>query len=253
MSEKITILDSKMASIQDLGRYSLDNYGFSINGALDQFSYQMGNALLGNNKDIPAIEVTAFNFSFETNADISICVTGANAQIEVDNELKNQWETILLKKKQKLKISKIKFGMRVYICFAATLDVPYFFESASYDSILNVGMKLNKGDVLEFIKSKQNFKRGHHVLPKKLIPKYNTHWSLDVCHGPDKSIFKKHFKFFEESKFKVSLNSDNTGIRLEKTKLINFTPKHVLSRGIVPGAIEVTPSGQAIILHRGRG
>jgi len=253
MNNDIIILESKIASIQDSGRYTIDNYGFSINGAMDQYAYNIGNALLYNNKDTPAIEVTAFNFSFLTNVDVNICVTGAKALVEVDEEKKPQWGVIKLKRGQRVKISNITIGLRVYICFSGDLDVPYYFGSASFDAALNVGKKLTKDDYLNFKKIHFSFKEENITLPNELTPNYTSDWVLDFCKSPDHAIFKYHIKFFEESIFKVSLKSDNTGIRLNRTKLTNFHPQHVLSKGIVPGAIEVTPSGQAIILHRGRG
>src|SRR5690606_3049013 len=51
----------------------------------------------------------------------------------------------------------------------------------------------------------------------------------------------------------VSPDSNHIGIRLNGPALTNYSPKHVLSRGIGIGAIEIIPSGQPIVLHRGRG
>lgn len=102
MSDELLILESNIASIQDIGRYGLENYGFSINGALDQFAYKISNALLGNPLETPAIEVTAFNFALKSHVDISVCVTGAQAIVEADNEVMPQWETFILKKRKEI-------------------------------------------------------------------------------------------------------------------------------------------------------
>ncbi|WP_156987334.1 biotin-dependent carboxyltransferase family protein [Bacillus sp. A134] len=253
MSDELLILESNIASIQDIGRYGLENYGFSINGALDQFAYKISNALLGNPLETPAIEVTAFNFALKSHVDISVCVTGAQAIVEADNEVMPQWETFILKKEKKLRISKIHSGMRVYINIAGGVNVPLIHGSASYDSMIGIGTKLTKGDTLSLNGSLTNCIRDKVRMPKDDIPGYQSPWKINVCPGPDVAIFKKHIKVFEEAKFRVSLESDNIGIRLEKYRLTKFSPQQNLSRGIIPGAIEITPHGQPIILHRGRG
>lgn len=253
MSNELLILESNIASIQDTGRYGLENYGFSINGALDQFAYKISNALLGNPLETPAIEVTAFNFALKSHVDISVCVTGAQAMVEADNEVIPQWETFILKKEKKLRISKIHSGMRVYISLAGGVNVPLIHGSASYDGMTGIGTKLSKGDTLSLNSNLTNCIRSKMRIPEEDIPKYESPWEINVCEGPDAAIFKKHKKFFEEAKFRVSLESDNIGIRLEKCLLTQFSPRQTLSRGIIPGAIEITPHGQPIILHKGRG
>lgn len=253
MNDRLFILESTIASIQDIGRYGFEHYGFSTNGALDQFAYKMSNALLGNSLETPAIEVTAFNFSFKSNVDISICITGALAVVEVDDEARPQWESFILKKGQKLRISKIRSGMRVYINVAGGVNVPCIHGSASYDGMVDIGTKLSKGDTLALNEDPKGYIRSRLQIPDEEIPKYKSPWKINVCHGPDVDIFKHHIKFFEEVKFRVSLESDNIGIRLEKCRLTKFSPQQTLSRGIIPGAIEITPHGQPIILHRGRG
>lgn len=206
---------------------------------------------MGNDINTPAIEVNYFSFEMKADTDISICITGAPCNIEIDNKKEIQWNVFTLEKGQHLKIENIIRGSRVYICIANGIEVTYIHGSCSYDSTLNIGDKVETNQIIGL--KKVNLKREGYKLNKVLIPKYGTSWNINYCSGPDEDTFKKHRVFFEESQFEVSLNSNHVGIRLNNVKLKYFKPKNIVSRGIIPGAIEITPEGQPIILHRGRG
>lgn len=255
MNPELIIHESKLASVQDIGRYGYENYGFSNSGALDQFAYQIGNALLGNDLREAAIEITALKFSMSSNVDLTICVTGAPAQVKVNENIFPQWETITIKAGETLSISNIQKGMRVYICVANGLRTPLVHGSASYDSTLNIGKKLNKGNSIQLhTGKKEGLLRVKGVgLPKQDIPHYGTPWRINICHGPDYEMFRNHMFAFQEAEFLVSPNSNHIGIRLERYILTKFFPRQKLSRGVIPGAIEITSAGQPIVLLRGRG
>ncbi|RAS85593.1 biotin-dependent carboxyltransferase family protein [Priestia endophytica] len=252
MRDSLEIKSAQLAQIQDIGRYGMEHYGVSVNGAIDSYAYLAANYLLGNKKKQPVIEVTAFNFSMTSYVDVAVCLTGAEADVRIGDQLVGLWEPVLLKAGETLSIKKISKGLRVYVAIGAEMAVPFEYGSASFDTVAMLGQKLVTGQRIEL----------HHVRDIKEVmesapvledlPLYGTPWTIRICDGPDTNIFQEELKTFYESSYRVSPNSNHIGIRLDGPKLENYNPKEVLSRGISIGAIEITPTGQPIILHRGR-
>lgn len=56
-------------------------YGISSNGALDTYSYLLGNELVGNHAPEASIEITAFDFMMSSTVDVPVCITGAPAEL----------------------------------------------------------------------------------------------------------------------------------------------------------------------------
>jgi antagonist of KipI len=77
MSLKI-IRQGVLDTVQDLGRYGYQYLGINCNGAMDRFSMQLANALLGKQLAAPVLEIhfPASQFVFEKEA--VICITGAD-------------------------------------------------------------------------------------------------------------------------------------------------------------------------------
>lgn len=253
MNSYIKIEKAGFATIQDSGRYLLGHFGYSVEGALDQFAYKMGNAILGNDLNEPSIEIMQSEFSMTSSVDVSICITGSPSAVKVNEEERFKWETILLKPNDKLKISSINGGTRVYIAIAGGLEVSYIHGSASYDGNINIGKKLQNNELVHLKSEPKNIIRLENKIEKKLIPEYNNRWTLRFCEGPESHIFKEHLEPFQLVDFRVSTENNNVGVRLEKFRLIKYKPLQTLSKGVVPGAIEITSSGQPIILNKGRG
>lgn len=250
----LEVTKAGMASIQDKGRYGNEKYGFGVSGALDQYAFKISNALLGNELNEPVIENVLSDIELRSNRTISIAITGAPCDVTIDDKEYNQWEVIMLERNKALSIKNIHKGARVYISVANGFKVKKVHGSASYDDTLGIGTLLSKGDEIKFKNSKDiSYIRNWNSLPDKLKPKYGSPWEIKFTRGPDHNIFKNHIKFFEDVSFEVSTDSNNMGIRLNRVKIINYKDFEVISRGIIPGAIEITPSGQPIVLHRGRG
>ena len=60
-------------SVQDEGRFGFAKIGIPMAGVMDQFSAQLGNSLLKNQKTDALIEVTFGTAKFKFNIDTFIC------------------------------------------------------------------------------------------------------------------------------------------------------------------------------------
>lgn len=247
----LIVEECKIATIQDVGRYGYEQYGVSINGALDMYAYQTGNKILGNSLTESSIEIMVFDFSIKTLVDTCICVTGAPADVFIDNKQIKQWSSYTLKANNTLYVKNIRRGLRTYIAFGGGLNITKTLGSSSLDLVTKIGEVLSTGQKLKLKSPKlKNYEKKFYTDLK--IPNYGSPWKIRVTDGPDIDKFLNQSETFLSSSYQVTSEANNVGIRLEGPKIQNEKSKEVLSQGVAIGAIQIVPDGQPIILHRGR-
>jgi len=74
-------------TVQDLGRLGYQAIGVPVSGALDGFSLQLANALVGNSPRTPALEVLMSGPTFEVAADtVRVALAGVGANLAIGAE-----------------------------------------------------------------------------------------------------------------------------------------------------------------------
>lgn len=254
MGDHLIIDSAKIVGIQDQGRFGYEHYGVGVNGAIDSYAHMMGNVLVGNARFEPSIEITAFNFSMRSTTDIDICVTGAPADVLIGGEPVDTWSTVVLPADQPLTVQNIRQGLRVYIAVRGGMETDVVLGSCTPDSIAKIGSRVSGGQRIPLKQPTGSLNSRATSVASKDIPRYGSTWQIGVCPGPDtETIFKDYFNFFLDQVYTVSPDSNHVGIRLKGTPMEGHRPTEVLSRGAGIGGVEILPTGQPIVLHRGRG
>lgn len=75
-----------LTTVQDRGRTGYYHLGIPQGGALDQYSYEIANALVGNQGGEAVLECTYMGPEFTADADTIIAVTGAPVDIFINGE-----------------------------------------------------------------------------------------------------------------------------------------------------------------------
>lgn len=238
MGEYLIIHSAILASVQDLGRPGFMHYGISSNGAMDQYSYLMGNELVGNAFPQPSIEITAFDFQMSSTIDIPICITGAPAELTIDSLPIAAGQMIMLPAGKVLSVEKIRQGLRVYIAVGGGIEVPLVLGSCTMDTVGMIGERLCPGQQL---------------MLKNPPPDYGSPWNIRVCDGCNVDVFADHLQQFYQTAYTVAPDSNHVGIRLEGLPIVGHQPTEVMSRGVCAGSIQIVPSGAPIIVLKGRG
>lgn len=240
--------------IQDLGRPGLGNLGISENGAGDQGAARLANALVGNAENFPLIEVIASELTFKAQTILLIAVTGAANMVLIDDQSHNTHETLVISAGSTVKILAPDHGQRTYVAINGQIQVEKILDSASPDSFLEFGQRLFSGSKL-MIQSQITESIFGNELPVFRFPVNRPNFSnvinLKATLGPDLDRLKLGAKSFEQ-KFEVLPQSDHVGMRLTGSNLDLIEAGEILSRGVPIGAVEVPPSGELIILLRGR-
>lgn len=243
-----------LTTIQDLGRTNYQIFGISKSGAMDPLSLRLGNILVGNNQGEAAIEVTLLGPKIEFVNDGLIAITGANLSPKLNGKKISLWKAIQVSKGDILNFGPSVYGARSYISVAGGINVPKIMGSKStfirggYGGL--DGRRLLEGDILSIGLPKINPSLiARRRIPSSYIPDFVVDRKIRVILGPQNAAFTNEAinSLFSET-YKVTINSDRMGFRLDGTPLIHVTGADINSDFIVTGSIQVPGDGKPIIL-----
>lgn len=250
---KIKVINGGIfTTVQDYGRIGYQKFGITASGVMDEYSYELANALCGNERGTAVLETTYFGPMMKFEDDVVIAITGADMSPKVDNQPVNMYESILVKAGSTLSFGKLKNGVRGYIAFGGEIGIEAVNGSKSTLVKSQIGgfqgRQLKAGDELEIITNK-NAVEGK-VLPEKYIPKMEKYNTLRVVLGPQDDYFDEENinKFFKSGGYTLTKDIDRMGIRLEGFALKHKNGADIISDGAAKGAIQVPSNGKPIIL-----
>lgn len=238
-------------TVQDRGREGFGPLGVSASGAADAISLRIGNRLAGNAEGAAALEMTLVGGAFFFERDAVIAVTGADLGPSLDGIPLAMWSSAEVKAGQTLALGTSRSGARSYLCVEGGIAVEAFLGSASTHVLSGLGgfegRALRKRDRLE-IGAASSLPRKRTLSPQAL-ERLRPRNVLRVTEGPQSDWFgKSAWETLCGSTFRVSEQSNRMGIRLEGPRVPIDARREMITEGVSLGAIQVTPSGQPIIL-----
>lgn len=242
-----------LTTVQDLGRKGYRKDGIIVSGAMDTLALEIGNLLLGNDKNEAGLECTLIGPKLLFKTAQLVAITGGDLSPEVDGQSVNMWRPIIIREGATLSFRAAVKGCRTYLTVFGGFDLPEIL--GSYSTYLKAGFGGFKGRVL---------KAEDELLFKKIYTPTGDafKWSADlrlypdlncldirVMKGPEFELFNNQSKssLFTEQ-FLISKASDRMGYRLEGPALQLIKPKEMLSTAVTFGTVQVTPDGGAILL-----
>lgn len=233
-----------LTTVQDLGRYGYRSHGIPLSGAMDQSSAKLANLLVGNDENDALLECTMMGPKIEFYCDTYIAVTGAEVDIYLDDILQTLNTTISIKTGNILKFGKVHHGCRFYISFASGLNTMNILGSRSTHIVSEIGIPiLKRGQELDlFQKNLDRFIINLSPLKDTLTPR-----KIKVYPGPEYHVIE------DIDLAKVSFTIDPSSNRMSYLLKANFEVSHsheMISSAVLPGTIQLTPSGQFNALMR---
>jgi antagonist of KipI len=223
-------------TVQDLGRPGHGVQGVSRAGAADPLALRIGNRLLGNPDNAPALEMTLLGGTFQFPDGAQFVLTGGRSA-----SLPN-YEGIDAKPGETIRVGPLETGARCYLCVAGGIDVPLVAGSASTHTLSGLGgQPLKKSDVLPI--GKPGTRSEKHSIPAELR---NYSKQLRVTRGPQADEFDE--APFYANEYTVSQDSNRMGLRLEGPALESSQHGQMITEGVPLGAIQIPANGQPIIL-----
>lgn len=241
-------------TVQDLGRKGYLRYGVPVSGALDTFSARIANYLVANDDNCAVLETTVIGPSLLAMNDAFIAVTGAEAEVKINGQNENTWKAIRVRPGDKIEVGSVRSGCRNYIAVTGGIQVdPILGSRSCYIGGRfggTGGRPVKDGDKL--MRGIGTFRQREIQLPSEMIPRYPDKMVIRAISGPQADHFQEGFERFFSADFTVSQDANRSGYRLEGPHIAcrDNVPASIISESSIPGAIQVPPNGQPIILLR---
>ncbi|MDP9892421.1 biotin-dependent carboxylase-like uncharacterized protein [Variovorax boronicumulans] len=253
-----------LASVQDLGRHGHRQLGICPGGALDVLALTLANRLVGNVDGAAGLELTMGGCEVRFETDTRIALAGDDFGALLDGVPLWPCWSVPVAAGQVLKLSGAnaagakKAGLRSWLAIAGGIDVVPVLGSRSTDLKAGFGghegRALRKGDKLPLGTSRLNAAER----ARKPFGLRGPDWgpeeadraiALRVLPGPEFEQFTLAAReVLWGERWRITSQSNRMGSRLAGTELKRKRAGDMLSSGVIPGTIQVPPSGQPIIL-----
>jgi biotin-dependent carboxylase-like uncharacterized protein len=253
-----------LSTVQDTGRFGEYAIGMPPSGAMDVFSYQVGNYLVGNEEGAAGLEITYFGSDLEFTEAAVIAVTGAEMPPKINGEEAPTWEALEVAEGDVLSFDYLRNGARSYLAVAGGIDVPVFMHSRSTYTLIGLGghegRALQEGDELEVGEAPRN---AEGQVGKRVdddhIPTYSSETELRVIIGlASYRITEESMEEFLSTTWTVTPDADRVGYRYRGGELkfvereqpagAGSDPANVVDFGYPIGSIQVPGGVEPIVL-----
>ena len=229
-------------TIQDKGRFGYRNIGVPSSGYMDSESAETANLIINNPKDNPLIEATLIGPTLEFKKSAVICITGGEFSPTLNDIKISSYSAIEVNKGDILKINNSSIGSRCYISIQGTIISDTILGSKSFYRQITNSNIIEEGDILLFKKNIRTLEQ------KYTHKKFELNKTINVFRGPEfKCLSKESKKTLFNEEFSIGINNRMAYNLLEK---IQDGINSIVSSGVIPGTVQLTPSGNIIILHR---
>jgi biotin-dependent carboxylase-like uncharacterized protein len=234
-------------TIQDFGRFGVQEFGVPYSGAMDLYSAQVSNALVGNSKSDAVIEMTIIGPQLKFYCAAEIALSGADLSPKLNSNSIQMNTRICVNQSDILTFGRPKYGSRTYLAVKGGFQTEYVMNSFSmYKSITTKG-QLKKGDRLSIHEFNQT---NDTALASLRVDK--NHFDINEI-----EVFKgMEFNRLSDNEqdrlfttqFTVSEHSNRMAYQVNETIENNIKP--IITSLVLPGTVQLTPSGQLLFLMR---
>jgi biotin-dependent carboxylase-like uncharacterized protein len=263
MSGRVNVAAGGLSTtVQDAGRPGRYAIGMPPSGAMDQYSYRVGNLLVGNDETAASLEATYVGPTLEFTDDRLVAVTGGDAAVTLNGEAIPTWEAVAVKAGDVLAFGMITSGARPYVAISGGIDVPEYLGSRSTYTLIGLGglegRKLADGDELALGEANGTGKAGTRVAGD-LIPAFGSEAEVRTVIGLcSYRLTKEALESFLSTPWMVTKDADRVGYRLRGGSL-DFVEReqpfgagsdaaNVVDLGYPIGSIQVPGGDEPIVL-----
>lgn len=244
-------------TIQDTGRWGYQHLGVNVSGAMDCFSAQLANALLGKELNTPVIEMHFPAAVIQFGEPTIICLAGADFTPTINGMPLPLHHPVMVPRGAVLNCQDWRTGARCYLATLHNWNVAPWLGSYSTSYKLGAGgldgHPLKEGDSITFAET------GNIPQLLQTTSIQPLHWMAEgVCTAGKEVQFVIGNEWYELSTamqtqflnqvFTISLTSDRMGYRLIGEPLYTEKPVQLVSAAVSFGTIQLLPDGQLIVL-----
>ena len=232
-------------TIQDIGRFGYKNIGVPVSGSMDQTSAKLANLLLGNDESSAVLEMTLVGPTLEFMNDTYISITGADMNPSLNKQKVLQNKPLFVNKGDILYLSHSSNGMRSYLGIKGGFNSEKKLGSKSFYRGITKREKLIKNDTIKFAKVTSSPMKMNKSINDFKINRKNK---INVFKGPEFDLLDSNSKdIIFNTDFTIGVNN-RMGYNLVEP--IENSISSIISSPVMPGTVQLTPSGRLIILCR---
>lgn len=234
-------------TIQDLGRFGYADKGVPCSGVMDGYSAQLANQIIGNNPLDSLLEITLGNCILKFNNQTVICVSGANLSAKLNDRFIGLNKAVIVQENDLLCFEKPIFGVRAYLAVKGGFKTPKVLGSRSFYNGITAQDLLQKDAILPI----ESFVLDKNVMNAtvKISRDHFRDENLLAYPGPEYELLSVTQKIqLNAVNFNISNDNSRMGYRLEG--LIQNELPSMLTSAVLPGTVQLTPSGRLIVLMR---
>lgn len=252
MKDSITIKRTGFyTTLQDKGRFGHASVGVPETGAMDRKAMLLANALVNNSENEAVLEYTLVGPTIEFQCDRHFVITGGTTLAMLDQQVIHSHTVYVARSGQTLKLAKITEGCRGYVAIAGGLQIPEVLGSKSmYAPITAMGYIHQPIEIPIGISAYGTVKGARLKMgTSKDDTSYLKKNQLKVYKGPEYDLLDAHLHtYITETSFLISKLWNRMAVQLEET--INHNTSSIRTGPVIPGTVQLTPSGRLVILMR---
>jgi urea carboxylase len=210
------------SGLQELpGRLHLWHVGVPPSGPMDERSFRLANAIVGNAETTAALELTVNGPTLRFNTDAIVGLAGARMTAKLDGVVVDNNAPIAVKASQTLTIGKIEGpGQRCYLAVRGGFDAPEILGSRAVFTLGAFGGHatgaLKAGDVLHIGEPAADLPAPRALTTAEQL-QLSRHWTIGVIYGPHGApdfFLDEDIETLFTADYEVHFNSARTGVRL---------------------------------------
>jgi biotin-dependent carboxylase-like uncharacterized protein len=242
----LSLLRSGMqTSIQDLGRFSYRKYGIPVSGAMDAFSAQQANQLLGNPPEASVLEFAYVGPELYFHEHAIVVFSGATFLPVCEHVKIPMNKSFSVSKNSRIKVGTAQKGVYGYMAIQGGFNTPEVLGSRSFYKNITEKSTLDKNDKLFFNPALQE-----NITAAELkVTSLDLAETIEVYPGPEFDFMSaKMQSAFFTAKFTVNSQSNRMASLLDGDT--GFSASEIITAAVQPGTVQLTPSGKIMVLMR---
>ncbi len=242
----------QLTSVQDAGRWGYQALGVPVSGTCDAGARRRANHAVGNDQDAAVIEVSAVGPDLRFEQAATMAWAGAAMEVQVDGRTVSAGHAVAVPAGGVVRCGTLRDGLRACLAVAGGIDVPVVLgsRSACLGAAFGggVGRPLAAGDRLPIgtPAGAPPFGDRSRAIGLPPLPRRAT---LRVLPGPDAALVSaRYLGELLERPLTVSRHVNRAGCRVTGMPGGPALAGDRLPTGTVPGAVQVTPNGDLLLL-----
>jgi antagonist of KipI len=248
-----------LTTVQDRGRWGLQAFGVSVAGPMDPCSHRVANAIVGNDPDAAALEVTLVGPALQFDDERVVAVAGAEFELTLNGAPVSCNTSFVVPSGATLRFGQRIKGTRAYLGVAGGIDVPPTLGSRSTHVVTKIGglngRQLRAGDQLPLGRPPSLAEQTRSSARR--VPRFDVAGAAEppirILPGPQADRFASDaLELLQSAPYTVGSASDRMGFRLEGPALTHSRGADIISDATPLGALQVPASGRPILLMADR-